>query len=276
MVDRIKCEQRPTDFWHELLVKHSQQHLIESINLAELFSGRKTVLTDKPISGVPAKSPTTLSNVSDRKLGKMHCVCIALLVAMLTRNSQKYLLPILTCYAKLDRLGDALTTLKKLKDSGDIEGWESGLLHLQYISSPEALYRVALGTYDLSLAKALAERTQLDPKEYLAELASLMSLTATFEPKSPSFGKTISSISTNPVDPAGPLTTIASSTIPTFSTTTNFVNVLTHEQKVSFQKAQIDIILGRIELAIRNLYESGKLLLCLCLAILSTAFDRCH
>ncbi|VDO81342.1 unnamed protein product [Schistosoma mattheei] len=39
------------------------------------------------------------------------------------------------------------------------------------------MYKVALGTYDLNFATIMAQRTQLDPKEYLAELNELNSIT---------------------------------------------------------------------------------------------------
>lgn len=47
---------------------------------------------------------------------------------------------------------------------------------MQYYLSPVRLFHLALGTYDLDLAESLAERTQLDPKEYQPFLAQLRAI----------------------------------------------------------------------------------------------------
>lgn len=47
---------------------------------------------------------------------------------------------------------------------------------MQYYLSPVKLFRTALGTYDLELADTMAERTQLDPKEYQPYLQQLRSI----------------------------------------------------------------------------------------------------
>ncbi|KAL7061436.1 hypothetical protein AAHC03_0892 [Spirometra sp. Aus1] len=110
---------------------------------------------------------------------KVNLVCDALLTAMQTTDSKRYLLPILTCYVKKQppEVEKGLLLLKDLRASGDIQTWDKGLRHLQYFLSPVNLFHIALGTYDLDLAEAMAARTQLDPKEYqpcLQELRGLM------------------------------------------------------------------------------------------------------
>ncbi|CAL8080638.1 unnamed protein product [Calicophoron daubneyi] len=111
-----------------------------------------------------------------RKASKVNEVCALLLRAM--KGKKEFLLPTLTCYAKMvpSNLEKALLLLKSLSDLGDQDSWERGVRHLQYFATPVELYRVALGTYDLNLAQIMAQRTQLDPKEYLANLLELRAL----------------------------------------------------------------------------------------------------
>ncbi|KAF8565388.1 hypothetical protein P879_03868 [Paragonimus westermani] len=108
---------------------------------------------------------------------KVNSVCDALLNEM--ANDKRYILTILTCYAKKrpSELHNALLLLEKFRADGDMTCWESGVRHLQYFATPPELYRVALGTYDLDLAQVMAQRTQLDPKEYLANLNELRAIT---------------------------------------------------------------------------------------------------
>lgn len=54
--------------------------------------------------------------------------------------------------------------------------WDKGLKYLQYLISIDDLYRVALSTYDLTLTLQVAQKTQLDPKEYVAFINDLNEL----------------------------------------------------------------------------------------------------
>ncbi|VDN96535.1 unnamed protein product [Rodentolepis nana] len=109
---------------------------------------------------------------------KISLVCEALLKAMLP-DTKKFLLPILTCYVKKQpqEVEKGLLILNQYKKLGDLHMWERGLRHLQYYLQPVRLFHLALGTYDLELAESLAERSQLDPKEYLPVLAQLRAIT---------------------------------------------------------------------------------------------------
>ncbi|KAJ2909750.1 putative elongator complex protein 1 [Coemansia aciculifera] len=53
---------------------------------------------------------------------------------------------------------------------------DSALTYLLFLSDVEAVYKAALGLYDLPLALLVAQRSQRDPREYLAELGSLNAL----------------------------------------------------------------------------------------------------
>ncbi|VDK32880.1 unnamed protein product [Taenia asiatica] len=110
---------------------------------------------------------------------KVNLVCEALLKAMLP-ESEKFILPILACYVKVQpqAVERGLAILKGFKDRGNVDVWERGLRQLQYYISPVNLFHISLGTYDLVLAEAMAERTQLDPKEYQPCLQQLRALCA--------------------------------------------------------------------------------------------------
>nr|CAH8854988.1 unnamed protein product [Trichobilharzia regenti] len=111
---------------------------------------------------------------------KLDSVTDTLIEEMEKLNASKLIVPIVTCYAKKvpPNYEAALLRLKKLYDRGEIQTWNTGLRHLQYFATPIELYKVALGTYDLNLAETMAQRTQLDPKEYLFELKELRLLTS--------------------------------------------------------------------------------------------------
>ncbi|RTG88917.1 elongator complex protein 1 [Schistosoma bovis] len=116
---------------------------------------------------------------STLKTSKLDRITDILIDEMEKHNPTKLIVPIITCYAKKvpPNYEAGLLRLKLLHENGDINTWNNGLRHLQYFATPIELYKVALGTYDLNFATIMAQRTQLDPKEYLAELNELNSIT---------------------------------------------------------------------------------------------------
>ncbi|TNN07944.1 putative elongator complex protein isoform 1, partial [Schistosoma japonicum] len=126
------------------------------------------------------RSVSANRSVSTSKLDR---ITDLLIEEMEKYNPTKLIVPIITCYVKKvpPNYEAALMRLKRLFENGDISTWNNGLRHLQYFSTPIELYKVALGTYDLDFATTMAQRTQLDPKEYLAELNELRSLTSDLE-----------------------------------------------------------------------------------------------
>ncbi|VDN09469.1 unnamed protein product [Dibothriocephalus latus] len=147
-----------------------------------LSTSASTLSPDALLASNVAKLRDSLpkrSLVEPKFATKVNLVCDALLAAMRTADSKRYLLPILTCYVKKQpsEVEKGLLLLKGLRGNGDIQAWDKGLRHLQYYLTPINLFHIALGTYDLDLAEAMAARTQLDPKEYkpcLQELRGLM------------------------------------------------------------------------------------------------------
>ncbi|KAA0192735.1 hypothetical protein HAZT_HAZT001903 [Hyalella azteca] len=120
----------------------------------------------------PKLTPTD-PNASD---SKVDTICKAVREAMIAVNENKFLLPILTSYVKMDagQMDEALRRLQRmrLEKSGDIS-CEEGLRHLLYIADADALCDVALGTYDFDLVMMVFEKSQKDPKEFLPFLNNL-------------------------------------------------------------------------------------------------------
>ncbi|KAK8379674.1 hypothetical protein O3P69_019574 [Scylla paramamosain] len=113
--------------------------------------------------------------------GKVAAVCEAVRAAMVAVDEGRLLLPILTSLVRSGRMEDALARLGDMRRRAEAGqafpvGPEEGLRHLLYLADTEELYRVALGTYDLSLALMVAQRSTRDPKEYLPQLNGLAAL----------------------------------------------------------------------------------------------------
>lgn len=112
---------------------------------------------------------------------KINIVCEAVRKAMTEIDEERYLLPILTSYVKMNpcQMDVALRKIKEMKDSLDRQfkvSAEEGIRHLLYISDVNELFDVALGTYDFDLVMIVAEKSQKDPKEYLPFLNELKQL----------------------------------------------------------------------------------------------------
>ncbi|MPC55617.1 Elongator complex protein 1 [Portunus trituberculatus] len=127
----------------------------------------------------PARHTTTTTATAAP--GKVVAVCVAVRAAMEGQDKGRLLLPILTSLVRCGRMEEALARLGDMRrqaEEGQVfpVGPEEGLRHLLYLADTDELYRVALGTYDLSLALMVAQRSKRDPKEYLAQLNSLAAL----------------------------------------------------------------------------------------------------
>lgn len=109
---------------------------------------------------------------------KVDKVCIAVRQAMVKLDEDKYLLPILSSFVKMDstQMDEALRRVKALKDGKATNlaiSAEEGLRHLLYIADANVLCDVALGTYDFDLVMMVFEKSQKDPKEFLPFLNNL-------------------------------------------------------------------------------------------------------
>ena len=102
---------------------------------------------------------------------KVSRVCAVLRVELEKKDAEKYLLPILATYVRDGKnLEQALAVIKSYKDAGVKNLVDEGLRFLATMVDINALFNVALGTYDLQMVVMVAEKSQKDPKEYLAFL----------------------------------------------------------------------------------------------------------
>jgi elongator complex protein 1 len=106
---------------------------------------------------------------------KIQAVCYSLINICKNIDRKKFFLVILSCFAKMKRLDDALTEVIQLSN-GDQMVIDEGLRHLLYIVNVNELFDVALGTYDFNIVLMVAEKSQKDPKEYLPFLNELKKL----------------------------------------------------------------------------------------------------
>ncbi|RLV91418.1 Elongator complex protein 1 [Spathaspora sp. JA1] len=103
---------------------------------------------------------------------KITKICTAILEVLLEPEYKtKYIQTILTAYAcqkppALDSALELISTLSK-------EQAESAVVHLCFLQDVLKLYKTALGMYDVKLTLAIAQQSQMDPKEYLPFLQNL-------------------------------------------------------------------------------------------------------
>ncbi|XP_023297838.2 putative elongator complex protein 1 [Lucilia cuprina] len=112
---------------------------------------------------------------------KVLYLCKALCARMEQSSEKRYRLPILTAYVKMGELEKALELIWQDKrndnntDGSGTAAAEDALKYLLYLVDVNELYNVALGTYDFGLVLFVAQKSQKDPKEYLAFLNELKS-----------------------------------------------------------------------------------------------------
>lgn len=105
---------------------------------------------------------------------KVNKICQAVLDVLLSKPSyrQKYIQTIITAYASQtpQNLEDALSLISSLASD---EEKESCITYLCFLQDPNVVYKVALSLYDVKLAVSVAQKSQMDPREYLPFLQSL-------------------------------------------------------------------------------------------------------
>ncbi|CDR38690.1 CYFA0S02e04588g1_1 [Cyberlindnera fabianii] len=107
---------------------------------------------------------------------KINKICEAILKVLLTpAYKTKYLQTIITAYAceKPANLEAALRLISSLDDNTQSE---KSVVHLCFLQDVNLLYKTALGIYDVRLTLAIAQQSQMDPKEYLPFLQHLHEL----------------------------------------------------------------------------------------------------
>ena len=112
---------------------------------------------------------------------KVNRVCVALREELENKDAKKYFLPILATYVRDGKnLEQALAAIKSYKDAGVKNLVDEGLRFLATMVDINVLFNVALGTYDLQMVLMVAEKSQKDPKEYLAFLNSFRKMEENF------------------------------------------------------------------------------------------------
>lgn len=116
------------------------------------------------------------------KSSKVNQIC-DLLKTIFQKDSEKYLLPILTCLVskRPPEIAAALSLVQKLREDEINAGQEhnvsseKALKYLTFLIDVNVLYDIALGMYDFDLVVLVAQKSQKDPREYLPFLANLQS-----------------------------------------------------------------------------------------------------
>lgn len=109
--------------------------------------------------------------------GKVNRVCHALL-DVLRRDEPRYLTSILTAHVRQvppDLEGGLRVLLPYV--ARDMAAAEDACRYLIFLVDAEALYRVALGMYDFTLALLIAQNSPRDPREYVPFLRDLRATT---------------------------------------------------------------------------------------------------
>lgn len=131
------------------------------------------------IFDVAPPPPTEMELYMKKKMfdptkSKVNKICHAILEVLLGNPEyrKKYLQSIITAYACQNppNLKDALTLISSLENA-DVK--ESTVTYLCFLQDVNTVYQQALALYDIKMALAIAQKSQMDPKEYLPFLQHL-------------------------------------------------------------------------------------------------------
>lgn len=110
----------------------------------------------------------------DPTKSKINKICHAILDVLLSKQAykKKYMQTIITAYASQNpqNLTDALELIATIEDP---EERDSCVTYLCFLQDANIVYKVALSIYDVKLAIEVAQKSQMDPREYLPFLQSL-------------------------------------------------------------------------------------------------------
>ncbi|AAS52731.2 AER047Cp [Eremothecium gossypii ATCC 10895] len=105
---------------------------------------------------------------------KVNKICQVLLEVLLgtAQYKAKYLQTIVTCYACQNppKVKDALALISQLRDE---EAKDSTVTYLCFLQDVLFVYKEALALYDVNMALLVAQKSQMDPREYLPFLQNL-------------------------------------------------------------------------------------------------------
>lgn len=110
----------------------------------------------------------------DPTTSKINKVCKAILETLLSKPEykKKYIQSIITAYAsqKPQNLEDALSLIASIEEETEKD---SCVTYLCFLQDVNLVYKVALSLYDVKLSLLVAQKSQMDPREYLPFLQKL-------------------------------------------------------------------------------------------------------
>ncbi|CAB4257267.1 similar to Saccharomyces cerevisiae YLR384C IKI3 Subunit of Elongator complex, which is required for modification of wobble nucleosides in tRNA [Maudiozyma barnettii] len=128
-------------------------------------------ITKKPLTEMQQYIQNKFFDSSKSKINK---ICSAVLEVLLNNSEykKKYMQTIITAYATQNpqNLEDALTLISSLEDPKEMD---SSVTYLCFLQDVNLVYKVSLSLYDVQLALLVAQKSQMDPREYLPFLQSL-------------------------------------------------------------------------------------------------------
>ncbi|SCU94409.1 LAME_0F07360g1_1 [Lachancea meyersii CBS 8951] len=144
----------------------TEQKYKETIGIA---MDQKFEVTPPPLTEMEQYMKKKMFDPSSSKVNK---ICNAILGVLLNNpeHKAKYLQSIITAYACQNppNLEEALLLIASLDEQS-----ENCLTYLCFLHDVNVLYKVALSLYDIKLTLAIAQKSQMDPKEYLPFLQNL-------------------------------------------------------------------------------------------------------
>ncbi|KTB03061.1 Elongator complex protein 1 [Nakaseomyces glabratus] len=141
---------------------------------------KETLTSDMALPYAVAAEPLTemqeymKKKMFDPATSKVNKICKAFLDTLLSKDEymKKYINTILTAYATQNPqdLESALLLIASLSTEEDKD---SSVTYLCFLQDVNVIYKSALATYDVKLALLVAQKSQMDPREYLPFLQSL-------------------------------------------------------------------------------------------------------
>ncbi|KAL6947049.1 Elongator subunit iki3 [Hanseniaspora vineae] len=136
------------------------------------------ISSDEPFALLPAPLTDMQLYIKkkffDAEKSKANKICKAMLETLLSKPEYvtKYLQSIITAYACQNppNLKDALSLITTLQDE---DKKDSMVTYICFLQDVNVVYNVALSLYNIPLSLAIAQKSQMDPREYLPFLQEL-------------------------------------------------------------------------------------------------------
>ncbi|EFA84443.1 elongation protein 1 [Heterostelium album PN500] len=154
----------------------------------------KTLFVDleNPVAPPPKSAIKSVNETYGDTPGKVNLVCDKLREVFVKIDQNRFIQPVLTTYVKKSppELDEALRLIQNLRGLEEVSEHgetivnrlaEESLDYIVFLVDVNKLYDVALGTYDFDLVLMVAQKSQKDPKEYIAFLRELQSMEINYQ-----------------------------------------------------------------------------------------------